>query len=421
MSVSAAPALDVAAVRAQFPALTGSAADPAPVFFDNPGGTQVPHPVVAAMTDYLVNANANTGGAFATSERSDAALAAARQALADFLNAPAPHQVVFGANMTGLTFAVSRAFGRLLQPGDEIVTTVLDHDANVAPWLELATERGAVIRTVDIRTPDCTLDMDQLAALLSPKTKLLAIGLASNATGTVNDVAAATRLAQAAGARVYVDAVQFAPHRAIDVQALGCDFLVCSAYKFFGPHVGVLYGTEEALDALPAIKVRPASDHLPWRLETGTVNHEGIVGAGAAVDYLADLGRRTAALAPATPRRAAIVAAMDAIAAHEAALFDHLLNGIEALPGARVWGITDRVRFADRGPTACFTWDRLSARETAAHLGRHGVNAWDGDYYAMALMQRLGLAPGGAVRLGLAHYNTTDEVDRVVALLGEAS
>lgn len=415
------PPLDLSFVRERFPALSvaESAGGMPPVFFDNPGGTQVPESVIAAMTGYLTRANANSGGAFATSERSDRAIAEARAALADFVHAASPREIVFGQNMTSLTFALSRGFGRMLSPGDEIVTTVHDHDANIAPWVAVAAERGAIVRTVDVRTPDCTLDLEQLAAVLTPKTRLLALGYASNATGTINDVATATRWAHAVGAWVYVDAVQYAPHGLLDVQALDCDFLVCSAYKFFGPHVGVLYGKADRLAELPAYKVRPQLDEPPYRHETGTLNHEGIVGAGAAVEYLAGLGRT---VTPVTARagltrREAVVAAMGAIRAYELDLFEHLLAGIERLPGARVYGITDRARFNERGPTVAFTWDALAPRATAALLGRHGVYAWDGDYYAMALMARLGLAPGGAIRLGLAHYNTHAEIDRALAVL----
>jgi cysteine desulfurase family protein (TIGR01976 family) len=420
MTLRTAPP-DLTPVRALFPALaTSDGGGMPPVFLDNPGGTQVPEPVLAAMRDYLVGANANTGGAFATSERSDAVLAGARRAVADYLNAT-PAEIVFGANMTSLTFAFSRGLGRLLAPGDEIVTTVLDHDANIAPWLALERERGVVVRTLDVRVPDCTLDLDQLAALLGPKTRLLAIGYASNATGTINDVATATRLAHEVGAWVFVDAVQYAPHGAIDVRALDCDFLVCSAYKFFGPHVGILYGKRALLAEVPTHKVRPQLDEPPYRFETGTLNHEGIAGTAAAIDYLATLGRRFAGDGPqAADRRAAIEAAMAAIRAHELALFERLLSGVEALDGVRVWGIADRARFDQRGPTLAFTWDTMSPRETAAWLGRHGIHAWDGDYYATALMERLGLAPGGAVRLGIAHYNTVDEIDRTLDVLQDA-
>ena len=423
--MSDTPPLDLSFAREHFPALSVAETPGGvpPVFFDNPGGTQVPATVIAAMTDYLTRANANSGGAFATSERSDRALADTREALADFVNAASPHEIVFGQNMTSLTFAVSRGFGQLLSSGDEIVTTVLDHDANIAPWLAIAAERGAIVRTIEVHDVDCTLDLEQLAAVLSPRTRLVAIGYASNATGTVNDVATATRWAHAVGAWVYVDAVQYAPHGLVDVQALDCDFLVCSAYKFFGPHVGVLYGKADRLAELPAYKVRPQRDEPPYRHETGTLNHEGIVGAGAAVEYLANLGRTISpsAVRASLTRRDAIVTAMDAVRAYEVDMFEHLLAGIERLPGARVYGITDRSRFTERGPTVAFTWDALAPRATAALLGRHGVYAWDGDYYAMALMERLGLAPDGAIRLGLAHYNTHAEIDHTLDVLASAA
>ncbi len=412
----------VSDLRSQFPSLSSSGPTGRPaIFLDNPGGTQVPHSVIRAMGDYLSTSNANTGGPFATSQRTDAMMMAARQAAADLLNATSPSDVMFGANMTTLTFSLSRAIGRTLGAGDEIVTTALDHEANIAPWTMMAEDRGAVVRCVDVRPDDCTLEMDQLAATMSPRTRLVAVGYASNATGTINNIRRVISLAHAVGALVFIDAVQFAPHGLIDVQELDCDFLACSAYKFFGPHAGLLYGKRSVLESLPVDKVRPQKDAAPYRFETGTLNHEGIAGTAAAVDYLASIGRLVAGSSPDLDRRAALKAAFGWIRTHEMALFDRLLMGVEQIPGVKVWGITDRARFAERGPTLCFTWPLMTPLETASWLGREGVFIWDGDYYATTLMERLGLAPDGAVRMGLAHYNTDAEVDRILALLTDAA
>lgn len=304
--------LDLTWIRAQFPALAQEMNGRPVVFFDGPGGTQAPQRVIDAMVAYLTLHNANTHGAFVTSRQTDATINAARAAMADFLGCDAD-EVVFGPNMTTLTFAISRAFGREIRPGDEIVVTRLDHDANVAPWQALE-ERGAIIRMVDIHVEDCTLDMADMARAINPRTRLVAVGYASNAVGTINDVATITRMAHDAGALVYIDAVHYAPHGPIDVRALDCDFLACSPYKFFAPHMGALYGKREHLERLHPYKVRPASDHVPDRWETGTKNHEGLAGVTAAIDYLAELGWR---VKPAATRRAAIVQAMEAIQTYE--------------------------------------------------------------------------------------------------------
>jgi cysteine desulfurase family protein (TIGR01976 family) len=412
----------VSDLRSLFPSLSSVSPNGRPsIFLDNPGGTQVPHAVIQAIIDYLGSSNANTGGPFATSQRTDAMMMSARQAGADFLNASSPSEIMFGANMTTLAFSLSRAIGRTLQAGDEIVTTVLDHEANIAPWSAMAQERGAIHKRVDLRPSDCTLDMEQLESMITSRTRLVAIGYASNATGTINDVRHAIRLAHAVGALVFVDAVQFAPHGLIDVQELDCDFLACSAYKFFGPHVGLLFSKRTVLESLPVDKVRPQKDEAPYRFETGTLNHEGIAGTAAAIDYLASVGALVSPQGRAMDRRSALEAAFSWIRAHEMGLFDRLLTGVEQLTGVRVWGITDRSNFSQRGPTLCFTWPAMTPAATAAWLGHEGVYVWDGDYYATTLMERLGLAPDGAIRLGLAHYNTDDEVDRVVQLLGDAA
>lgn len=412
--------IDVAAIRHQFPALAITEGGRPVAFFDGPGGTQVPNRVIDAMTHYFRTMNANHGGRFLTSERSDAMLARAHVAVADLLNADAD-EVKFGANMTTLNFALSRSVGATLAPGDEVVVTRLDHEANVGPWQALAGERDVVVRVVDIREDDCTLDVEGLAAALGPRTRHVAVGLASNAVGTINPVAEVVRLAHAAGATVSVDAVHYAPHRPIDVRELDCDFLLCSAYKFFGPHVGILYGKRAALDALPAFKVRPAED----RWETGTQNHEGIAGTLAAVEYLAEIGERyggpfAEGLSRYGGRRLSLKAAMHAIRETEMDLFRRLLDGLETVPGMRIWGIVDRARFGERCPTVAFRVGDTSPSRTTAELGRRGFFTWDGDYYATGLMERLGLADtGGAVRAGIVHYNTAAEVDGLVDALRE--
>jgi len=408
-------AFDLTWIRAQFPALAQEVNGHPAVFFDGPGGTQVPQRVIDAVADYLIHHNANTHGAFATSRRTDETIDAARAAMADFLGCAAD-EVVFGPNMTTLTFAISRAFGRDIRPGDEIVLTRLDHDANVAPWKALE-EQGAVIQMVDIDTEECTLDMADMARAIGPRTKLVAVGYASNAVGTINDVATITRMAHAVGALVYIDAVHYAPHGLIDVQALDCDFLACSPYKFFAPHMGVLYGKREHLARLRPYKVRPASDDVPDRWETGTKNHEGLAGVTAAIEYLAELGQR---IKPATTRRAALVHAMEAIKAYERGLSEQLIAGLLAIPGLTFYGISDPARFDMRTPTVAVRLAGCTPRELADALGRRGIFCWDGNYYAINLTERLGVeADGGMLRIGLVHYNTAEEIDRLLEALNE--
>jgi cysteine desulfurase family protein (TIGR01976 family) len=409
---------DIAArVRPQFPALATGA-----VFFDGPGGTQVPQAVIDAVAAYFREANANEHGLFATSRRSDEIVAAGRCAMADFFNARSADEIVFGANMTTLTFHLSRSLGLLLQPGDEIVVTRLDHDANIAPWLFLQ-EKGAVIRWLEFRPGDCTLDLDGLERLLNKRTRIVAVGHASNAFGTVNDVPRIVAAAQQAGALTFVDAVHFAPHRPIDVQQLGCDFLACSPYKFYGPHSGVLYGRREALERLRAYKVRPAVAAIPDCFETGTKNHEGIAGIAAAVDYLAAIGRDLGPASGFDPyesgRRRWLKQALAAIMEHETRLFARLLDGLLEIPGLRLLGISDPGRLLERTPTACFTLPGLSPARIAEKLGQDGIQVWDGNYYAWEAMNFLGLeAQGGAVRAGLSMYNDEGEVDRFLKALG---
>jgi cysteine desulfurase family protein (TIGR01976 family) len=407
---------DIDWVRSQFPALAMEVNGHPAAFFDGPGGTQVPKRVIDAISAYLESANANTHGAFATSRRSDEVLAAAHAAMADLLGCD-PAEIVFGPNMTTLTFALSRALSRELGSGDEIVVTRLDHDGNVSPWTALE-ERGCVIRWVDINHRDCTLDMDDLRGKVTSRTRVVAVGYASNAVGTINDVGEVVRLAHAAGALAYIDAVHYAPHGPIDVRTLDCDFLVCSPYKFFGPHSGALYGKREHLERLLPYKVRPAADRLPDRWETGTQNHEGLAGVAAAVEYLAELGQRHTPAA--SGRRAAILAAYDAIRAYERSLCKRLVPALLEIPGLTFYGITDRARFAQRVPTVAVRIAGRSPRELAAYLGERGIFTWDGNYYALNLSERLGVEPsGGMLRIGLVHYNTREEVDRLLAALGE--
>jgi cysteine desulfurase family protein (TIGR01976 family) len=407
--------LDLTWIRAQFPALAQEVNGHPAVFFDGPGGTQVPQRVIDAVADYLIHHNANTHGAFATSRRTDETIDAARAAMADFLGCAAD-EVVFGPNMTTLTFAISRAFGRDIRPGDEIVLTRLDHDANVAPWKALE-EQGAVIQMVDIDTEECTLDMADMARAIGPRTKLVAVGYASNAVGTINDVATITRMAHAVGALVYIDAVHYAPHGPIDVRALDCDFLACSPYKFFAPHMGVLYGKREHLARLRSYKVRPASDDVPDRWETGTKNHEGLAGVTAAIEYLAELGQR---IKPATTRRAALVQAMEAIKAYERGLSEQLIAGLLAIPGLTFYGISDPARFDMCTPTVAVRLAGRTPRELADALGRRGIFCWDGNYYAINLTERLGVeADGGMLRIGLVHYNTAEEIELLLEALNE--
>ena len=405
---------DVAALRQRFPALSIEQ-DGLPIaFFDGPGGTQVPDTVIDAVARYYRESNANTHGSFLTSRRSDEIIADAHQAMADMLGAADPGEIKFGPNMTTLTFHISRSITARMSPGDEIVVTGLDHHGNVDPWLGAARDRGLIVRVWEPRLDDCTLDLPDLDALLGPRTKLVAIGWASNAVGTINPVAEIVRWAHDAGAWTYIDAVHAAPHLPIDVRAIDTDFLACSTYKFFGPHAGVLYGKASILDALPTYKLEPADD----RFETGTQNHEGLAGVIAAVEYLAAIGSTYGAAAAADPRGDRVHAAMTAIRAYEMDLYGRLADGLEAIPGIRLYGITDRARFGDRTPTAALTLEGNVPRAISEALGRNGIATWDGDFYATGLIERLGLAgTGGVVRIGLTHYNTAAEVDRVANAL----
>jgi cysteine desulfurase family protein (TIGR01976 family) len=407
-------AFDVAALRQRFPALSVEDDGRPVAYFDGPGGTQVPDTVIDAVARYYRESNANAGGAFLSSRRSDAIVGEAHQAMADMLGAAEPSEIKFGANMTSLTFHVSRSIAATFEPGDEIVLTGLDHHGNIDPWLGVARDRGLTVRVWEPRLDDCTLRLEDLEPLLGPRTRLVAFGWASNAVGTINPVADIVRRVHAAGAWTFVDAVHAAPHLPIDVRAVDADFLACSTYKFFGPHQGVLYGKAAVLDALPTYKLRPAHD----RFETGTQSFESQAGTVAAVDYLAGIGVAYGGAAAGDPRGDRVRAAMRAIRAYEMDLYRRLADGLETIPGATLYGITDRGKHEDRTPTAAVTIDGHEPRAIAEALGRQGIAVWDGDFYALGLIERLGLGDrGGVVRIGLTHYNTADEVDRVVAAL----
>ena len=413
---SAATALDLAWVRAQFPALAQSVSGHPAVFLDGPGGTQVPQRVIDAIADYLARNNANTHGAYQTSRNTDRIIDEARAAMADFLNCDAD-EIVFGPNMTTLTFALSRALGRELGSGDEIVLTLLDHDANFSPWKALE-EKGVTIRTAKFNEEDCTLDMRDLADKIGERTRLVAVGYASNAVGTINNVAEVVRLARQAGALSFIDGVHYAPHGPIDVRALDCDFLACSTYKFFGPHMGVLYGKRDHLKSLRPYKVRPCTDESPSCWESGTLNHECIAGIKACVDYWEELGRR--ANPAVTTRRAAILAAHKAIHNHERQMLEKMIAGLLAIPGLKLYGISDPQRFENRCATFVVRIAGHTPLELATKLGERGFFTWDGNYYALNLTEQLDVERlGGFLRVGLAHYNTMEEVERLLGALRE--
>lgn len=412
--------LDVVALRDHFPSLRRTV-DGLPVaHLDGPGGTQVPRACIEAIGSYLERSNANHGGAFAASVETDALLDAVHAAGADFLGAASGDEIVFGPNMTTLTFAVSRALGRDLRPGDEIVVTRLDHDANVAPWLAVAEDRGATVRWLELDAERAALDLDDLDRVVTERTKVVAVGLASNALGTLTDVARVIGAAHAVGALAYVDAVHAAPHLPIDVGKLDADLLVTSPYKFFGPHSGMLYGRRDLLERLTAYRVRPAGDALPGKWETGTANHESLAGLLGTFDYLEQVGAAYGGAAQAPDRRTRLRAAMTAIRDHERRLSAGVLARLAHVPGLRLYGIGDPERVDERVPTFSFTVDGHSPRAVAEHLARRAISVWDGDFYAWELVRALGLeASGGLVRIGLVHYNTLDEVDRLVEALHE--
>ncbi|MCC6132921.1 MAG: cysteine desulfurase-like protein [Acidobacteria bacterium] len=406
---------DVARIRSRFPSLS-----PGVIFLDNPGGTQVAQGVIDEIARYFRECNANHGGAFRTSRISDALVAETRSAVASFLNAASPDEVVFGQNMTSLTFHLSRSLASRLAPGDEVVVTRLDHDANVSPWTLIARDRGAVVRWVDFDPDSGRWDLDSLARELSGKTRIVALGWASNALGTINPVKEAVRLARQAGAPprrralTFIDAVHYAPHGPIDVKDVGCDFLACSGYKFFGPHIGILWGRHELLEELPAYKVRPSGNHAPDKWETGTQSFESITGTLGALRHIAGVGDGQAGT-----DRAALLRGMLTIQEYEKTLTRALLTGLGKVPGLTLYGPRE---VDGRAPTFSFTLEGYTPRQVTEELDRAGIYAWDGNYYALGVTERLGLEDrGGMVRVGAVHYNTEDEIDRLVGVLVELS
>jgi cysteine desulfurase family protein (TIGR01976 family) len=403
-------AVGIAELRSHFPALDRRHLGHPVAYFDGPGGTQVPRGVVQAMSDYLLHHNANTHWAYPTSIETDAIIDEARATLADFLNA-SPAEIAFGQNMTSLTFHLARALGREWGPGDEVIVTELDHRANVDPWLALEKDRGLTVRMARMDARTGTLDLDHLASLLGPKTRLVAVGAASNALGTVTDVARVTRLAHDAGALAFVDAVHFAPHNLVDVQAIGCDFLACSAYKFYGPHIGILYGKRALLERVDVPKLEPSPNTAPERIETGTQSHESMAGAAAAVDFIASL-------AAGPTRRARLDRAFAEFHARKRELFTRLWDGLGAIRGVTRYGPPAA---GARTPTAAFTVAGVSSERVVTQLAERGVFASHGDFYASTVVAKLGLADEGLVRAGCAIYTTPDEIDRLLEGISNCS
>ncbi len=407
--------LDLKAIRQQFPSLDRPA-----VFLDNPAGTQIAQHSLDRINKYLLECNANHEGMFETSRKSDEVLHEAHTAMADFLNAKRPEEIIFGNNMTTLTLHISRSLARNFNAGDEIVVTRLDHDGNISPWMLAAEDKGCKLTWVDFDVEDGTLKVDEFEKALARKPKLVAFGYASNALGTINPVRKLTKMAKDAGAIVYVDAVQYAPHGPIDVQDVGCDFLVCSSYKFYGPHAGILYGRYDLLNELMAYKVRPASNELPYKFETGTQNHEGIAGVLGALEYFEWLGNQFGDKqadawkeAGFNGRRLVYKQALSAVRAYEFELSRALIETIQSVPGTRIYGLTDMKRLDERVPTVAFTLEGKHPKDIANKLGDAGFYVWDGHYYALAVVERLGLLEqGGMVRVGPTHYNTLDEIAR---------
>jgi cysteine desulfurase family protein (TIGR01976 family) len=408
---------DLESVRSQFPAFNRAVEGRPVVYLDGAAGSQVPFRVAEAVSGYLTGTNANHGGPFATSVESDAMLDAAHQAAADFLGTADPDTVAFGANMTTLTLAVSRALSSTWQPGDRILVSRLDHDANVTPWTLAAHDAGVAVDHIDIHPDTATLDLDTLHDRITDSTRLVAVGAASNLSGSINPVTEITQAAHRVGALVFVDAVHLAPHRLLNVEAWDCDLLACSAYKFFGPHVGLLWGRRNLLESLKAYKLRPASNQLPDKWMTGTGNHEGIAGVGEAIEYLADLGRDVDPTAES--RRQALATAFRAIGDHERELSLGLLDGLVRLPGVTIHGITDADLIDQRVATYSITHDQLSPGELAKHLARRGIFTWAGNHYALPVTEALGLEPGGTLRISALHYNTLEEIERTISALGD--
>lgn len=414
-------AYDVHEVRQHFPGLARERGGSPVAFLDNPAGTQVPRSVVDRMADAMLHTNGNLGGYFDTSVEAGELVAEAHRAAATLVNAAEAGEVFFGQNMTTLTFAMSRSIGSLLEEGDEIILTRMDHDANVAPWLMLAEDRGLVVRWLDFSPETFEFDLADLRALMSARTRLVAVCYASNVTGTINDIAGISAIAREAGALVYVDAVQYAPHGLIDVQTLGCDFLVCSAYKFFGPHYGIFWGRREVLDRLHAYKVRAASNDLPWRFTTGTTNREALAGVHAAIDYMADLSRFDPAVPASAGLREKLASGFRVTKQHDDVLTQRLIDGLRPFNRVRILGITDPVAIGRRVSTVSFFIEEAPSDEVVKAMAADGIQVWSGHNYGLEPNRRLGILDrGSGIRVGPVHYNTPEEIDRVVRAVDRA-
>ena len=405
-------------IRSCFPSLGRIVGEREAVFFDGPGGSQVPSSVTDAMSDYLLSSNANTGMSFATSLETDELISDVLQTCADFIGCDDPTEIVFGQNMTSLNFQLAGALSRTWGPGDEVVVTRLDHDGNVGPWTLAAEWSGATLRKIGIKSEDCTLDMESAYESITERTVLVAVGAASNLSGTINDVKKIIEIAHGVGAEVVVDAVHLAPHALIDVSDLGCDFLLCSPYKFFGPHQGLLWGKKERLEDLPVAKLRVATEELPFRWMTGTQSHEGMAGTKAAIEHIAWVGREVSGN-PDLSRREALIEAFRAIEEYEQDLCLRMLEGLGRIEGIEVWGITEPSRISERAPTVSFTHPSMSAKEIGERLAERGIFVWAGNFYALELTEALGLEPEGALRVGVLHYNSIEEVDFFVESVAE--
>jgi len=397
-------------IRGSFPSLSRKFKEREAVYFDGPGGSQVPQSVADAVSNYLLNHNANTGMSFVTSIETDEIITETLSACAEFLGCSDPNEIAFGQNMTSLNIQLASALSKTWGPGDEIVVTRLDHDANVRPWSLAAEWSGASLKKIEVNPDDCTLDMKSLAESISESTVLVAIGAASNLSGTINNLRELIGIAHSFGAEVVVDAVHFAPHSLIDVEDIGCDFLLCSPYKFFGPHQGILWGKRDRMEELPVAKLRVSTEEVPFRWMTGTQSHEGMAGTRAAIDHIAWIGREVSEN-EGLGRREALKIAYSAIEGHERELCLRMIQGLADIDGLKIWGITDPERIAERSPTVSFTHPKMVASEIGALLADRGIFVWAGNFYALELTEALGLEPEGVLRVGLLHYNSMEEVN----------
>jgi len=405
-------------IRSAFPALSRVVGNESAIFFDGPGGSQVPKSVADAVSKYLLHQNANTGMSFATSVETDNVISESLQACADFLGCNDYREIVFGQNMTSLNIQLASALSRTWKPGDEIVVTEMDHDGNVRPWVLAAEWSGAVVRKIEVDPEDCTLDEKSIQSEINERTVLVAVGAASNLSGTINDVKKIVDISHAFGAEVVVDAVHYAPHGLIDVNDLGCDYLLCSPYKFFGPHQGILWGRAERMAELPVAKLRVSSEEIPFRWMTGTQSHEGMAGTQAAIDHIAWIGKEASGRDD-LPRREALVEAYDAIEAHERRLCSRIIEGLMGIEGIKIWGITEKNELINRAPTISFTHPKMTATEIGGALAERGIFVWSGNFYALELTEALGLEPEGVLRAGVLHYNTIEEVERFIGAVSE--